>query len=155
MSEQSERLLKAITNSGLTYIDLEKKTGIAKSSIQRYATGNTKKIPIDAVKLIADATNTSAAWIMGWEPDPSAEHRRSAKFDTMYETKNILSDLKHANETTFVMNGYDGRSCVTVQAPPADKCLLSGRGTVIDITESEFDALKVVLETMRPKDKNK
>lgn len=67
MSEQSERLHNAIINSGLTYIELEKKTGIAKSSIQRYATGNTKKIPIDAVKLIADATNSSAAWIMGWE----------------------------------------------------------------------------------------
>lgn len=66
MSEQSKRLLKVITDSKLTYLDLEKKTGIAKSSIQRYATGNTKKIPVDAVKLIADATNSSASWIMGW-----------------------------------------------------------------------------------------
>ena len=66
MSEQSERLLKVILDSKLTYVELEKKTGIAKSSIQRYASGNTKKIPVDAVKLIADATNSSAAWIMGW-----------------------------------------------------------------------------------------
>ena len=70
MSEQSERLLKVITDSKLTYVELEEKTGIAKSSIQRYATGNTKKIPVDAVKLIADATNSSAAWIMGWEDTP-------------------------------------------------------------------------------------
>ena len=66
MLEVCKRLSVAINNSGLSYADLEKKTNIAKSSIQRYATGKTKKIPIDAVKLIADATGSSAAWIMGW-----------------------------------------------------------------------------------------
>jgi transcriptional regulator with XRE-family HTH domain len=66
MLEVSKRLSQAILSSELSYAELEKRTNIAKSSIQRYATGVTKKIPIDAVKLIADATNTSAAWIMGW-----------------------------------------------------------------------------------------
>lgn len=75
MSEQSERLLKAILDSKLTYIELEKKTGIAKSSIQRYATGRTQKIPVDAVKLIADATNCSAAWIMGWKENNESEEK--------------------------------------------------------------------------------
>jgi len=72
MSEQSERLLKVILDSKLSYVELEKKTGIAKSSIQRYASGVTKKIPIDAVKLIADATGGSAAWIMGWSENVSS-----------------------------------------------------------------------------------
>lgn len=73
MSEQSQRLLKVILDSELSYVELEKKTGIAKSSIQRYASGATKKIPIDAVKLIADATNSSAAWIMGWDDNHTEE----------------------------------------------------------------------------------
>lgn len=71
MKEISQRLLSVITNSKLSYADLEKKTGIAKSSIQRYANAKTKKIPIDVVKLIADATNSSAAWIMGWSNEES------------------------------------------------------------------------------------
>lgn len=66
MLELCKRLSEVISSSGLSYADLEKKTNIAKSSIQRYATGKTKKIPIDAVKSIADATGSSAAWIMGW-----------------------------------------------------------------------------------------
>ena len=74
MSEQSQRLLKVILDSKLSYVELEKKTGIAKSSIQRYASGITKKIPIDAVKLIADATNSSAAWIMGWSSQQEIHH---------------------------------------------------------------------------------
>lgn len=70
MSEQSERLKKIIENSGLSYVELERKTGIAKSSIQRYAAGTTKKIPIDAVKQISDAVGGSAAWVMGWTDAP-------------------------------------------------------------------------------------
>ena len=67
MQEICKRLSEAITNSGLSYVDLEKATKIAKSSIQRYASGTTKKIPIEAVQKIASATGASAAWIMGWE----------------------------------------------------------------------------------------
>ena len=81
MFEQVVRLMVAIKSSGLSYVELEKRTGIAKSSIQRYASGRTKKIPVDAVKLIADATGSSAAWIMGWEEDGST---------TKEEPRNLL-----------------------------------------------------------------
>ena len=66
-----QRLKESIEKSGLSYVELEKKTGIAKSSIQRYASGTTKKIPIDAIQAIAKATGTSAAYIMGWEEQQS------------------------------------------------------------------------------------
>lgn len=61
------RIAAAISASGLSYAELEKRTGVAKSSLQRYASGNTKKIPIEAVKLIAKATDCTAAYLMGWE----------------------------------------------------------------------------------------
>ena len=61
------RLKECIEKSGLTYMELEKKTGIAKSSIQRYANGSTKKIPIDAIQAIAKAVDVPATYIMGWE----------------------------------------------------------------------------------------
>ena len=58
-------------NSGLSYAELSNRTGIAKSALHRYATGQTKKIPIDAVRLIADATGVSTSYIMGWEDNKS------------------------------------------------------------------------------------
>lgn len=69
MEEIIRRLSQAISNSNLSYAELEKRTKIAKSSLQRYATGITKKIPMSAVEKIAKATNTSAAWIMCWEEE--------------------------------------------------------------------------------------
>lgn len=67
VTDISKRLKYAIETSPFTYAELEKKTKIAKSSIQRYASGATKKIPIDAVSDIADATGFSFSWIMGWD----------------------------------------------------------------------------------------
>ena len=62
-----KRLKESIENSEMSYVELEKKTGISKSALQRYATGSTKKIPIDVIQAIASAVNVSAAWIMGWD----------------------------------------------------------------------------------------
>lgn len=66
-----KRLKQAIDESGLTYSQLESKTGISKSALQRYATGTTKKIPVDTIVAIAQVLNVSAAWIMGWSEEDS------------------------------------------------------------------------------------
>lgn len=61
------RLRESVENSGFSYVELEKRTGIAKSSIQRYVSGTTKKIPIDAVQAISKAVGVPAEYILGWE----------------------------------------------------------------------------------------
>ena len=65
----SERLKKLIDGSEYTFEQLGELTGIAKSSLQRYASGTTKKIPIDVIELVAPHLGVSAAHIMGWEDD--------------------------------------------------------------------------------------
>ena len=67
----SQRLKALIEEHATSYIDLEKKTGISKSALQRYASGTTKKIPIDAIEKIAPALYVSPAYIMGWEDSPN------------------------------------------------------------------------------------
>ena len=61
------RLKESVEKSGYSYVELEKRTGIAKSSIQRYVSGTTKKIPIDAVQAISKAVGVSAEYVLGWE----------------------------------------------------------------------------------------
>ena len=73
----SQNLKQAIDKSGLTLIELEKKTNISKSAIQRYASGITDKIPIDAVMAIADVTNVPAMELMGWNDANTIAERLS------------------------------------------------------------------------------
>lgn len=73
MDDIAKRLLETIQKRQMTYGDLATKTGIAKSAIQRYATGETKKIPLPRLEALADALGVSAAYLMGWdEPSPAS-----------------------------------------------------------------------------------
>lgn len=66
MSDISARILTAISNSNLSYGELSKLTGIPKSALQRYATGETGKIPINRIEAIAKATHVTPEYLMGW-----------------------------------------------------------------------------------------
>lgn len=61
----SERMLSTITVRKLSFRKLEHLTGIPRSALQRYATGE-NKIPPNRIKLLADALDVSPAWLAGW-----------------------------------------------------------------------------------------
>lgn len=63
----SDRLLDAMRSKKISYRELSEMTGIPKSAIQRYTSGETDKIPIDRVILMAQALNVDPAYIMGWD----------------------------------------------------------------------------------------
>lgn len=69
MSTRSERIKLLVEQSGLSYQELEKTTGIKKSSLQRYASGATAKIPLDVIERLAKAFNVSQEYLMGWKED--------------------------------------------------------------------------------------
>lgn len=83
------RLIEVINKSGLSYGEIAKRTGIPKSSIHRYATGQTKKIPIDAVRLIADVTGVSTSYIMGREDEKTNNNTIDDKINSAF---NILDN---------------------------------------------------------------
>lgn len=71
----SERLRQVIEEKHITYTELERLSGVPKSAIQRYASGATKKIPLDRIFRIADALGVTPFDIVGmdrpWGTDQS------------------------------------------------------------------------------------
>lgn len=59
----------------MSYQELSDKTGISKSTLQRYETGSIKKFPVEKAKLIAAALSMPAEELMGIENkgEPSSE----------------------------------------------------------------------------------
>lgn len=106
MVNRAERISKAIGDKGISYAELEKITGVSKSALQRYATGQTKKIPIDVIEKIANATGVSARYLMGWDektaPATTGESDQlKSLFDspkTRSEWLDILSGLSRENK---------------------------------------------------------
>lgn len=73
MSAISAKILSFILEKDISYGELSERTGIPKSALQRYATGQTEKIPIDRLQLIANVLGTSAQFLMGWTDDPTGK----------------------------------------------------------------------------------
>lgn len=74
LSDISKRLLELIESKNISYGELSKKTNIPKSALQRYATGETEKIPITRIEVIAKALNTTAQFIMGWNDEEPTDN---------------------------------------------------------------------------------
>jgi transcriptional regulator with XRE-family HTH domain len=71
MNDVSNKLLTAITEAGHSYKQLSKLTGVPSSSLQRYATGRTKKIPIDLIRRVGEATGKELAYFIDFPQEES------------------------------------------------------------------------------------
>ena len=90
MSTRSERIKLLVEESGKSYQELEKITGIKKSSLQRYASGATAKIPLDVIEKLSKAFNVSQEYLMGWSEDGKENSPAEPK---LTEGEQILIDL--------------------------------------------------------------
>lgn len=62
-----ERIRGRRLELGLSYQDLADKTGMSKSTLQRYETGFIKNIPLSKVEALAKALRVTPEYLMGWE----------------------------------------------------------------------------------------
>ena len=67
MSTIGERIKRIMEECDFSYGKLSELTNIPKSNLQRYVTGNTSKIPMDAVEKIETALHLSKGTLMGWK----------------------------------------------------------------------------------------
>lgn len=88
MSIRSERIKALVDSSEMSYQELEKQTGIKKSSLQRYASGATTKIPLDVIEKLSIAFNVSQEYLMGWD-----EKEGSPTELQLSEGEKVLLDL--------------------------------------------------------------
>jgi len=72
MIERRKRLNEAIKAKHFTLVQLEELIGVAKSSIQRYLTGETAKIPIDFFEKIAAVTDTPVEYLTCFDKEKNA-----------------------------------------------------------------------------------
>lgn len=93
MVNKEKRLLEEIKKSGFSYPQLEEITKIPKSAIQRYATGETKKIPSDRLNKLANIFNVSTDYLLGLSDDKyDFEHMHTLN-EIVYKQLQTLVDI--------------------------------------------------------------
>ena len=96
MNERARRIKELITQSEKTYQELELITGVKKSSLQRYASGVTAKIPMDVIEKLENAFNVPRGYIMGWnetaeaETETDTQKEQPTEFDGLSDKRKAL-----------------------------------------------------------------
>lgn len=94
MSEISSRLQQAFVKKEYSYGELSKITGIPKSAIQRYVTGETEKIPLDRLEKMAAALGVSSSYLMGWDDPVLTDAERDAEMAALLDTLSKREDMR-------------------------------------------------------------
>ena len=113
MSTRSERIKALIEQSKLSYQELEKITGVKKSSLQRYASGTTVKIPLDVIEKLSKTFGVSQEYLMGWSDSKKVntpEKQKLSEGEKMWmelyhklskETREMLITSLHSFDDTL------------------------------------------------------
>lgn len=97
MSIQSDRIKNEMIRNSVTLLEIEQRTGIKKSSMQRYVSGQTGKIPLAAIEKLANLFGVSAEYLMGWdekEKSPSEPQLTGVDKELFELLKRIPEDKK-------------------------------------------------------------
>lgn len=93
MAIRKERLLDLMQANKMSYQDLADITHVHKSTLQRYFTGSTKKIPVERIWPIAFALGTTPQYLMGDTDDPSPTYSDLKEDDLLNKTIKSIRDL--------------------------------------------------------------
>ncbi len=94
MAHFSENMKRRRIELGLSYQSLGERTGISKSTLQRYETGFIKNIPFSKLKALARGLETTVEKLLDWQDyGKDLDDTKSAFYD-------ILSYLGYEIETT-------------------------------------------------------
>lgn len=93
------KIKKRRTDLNMSYQELANKTGLSKSTLQRYETGAIKNMPIDKLEILASALSVSPAYLMGWE-NVDIQNKFDKTEDTIsIKERKLLNSFNNLNET--------------------------------------------------------
>ena len=84
---------------GLTLEDVAKAVGVSAPTIQRYESGEIKNMRRDKISSLADALQTTPAYLMGWEDDPNdCENMPEYSVPTREANKGTTPEMKNKTD---------------------------------------------------------
>ncbi len=92
MQDIIDRIKNRRLELDMSYQDLSDKTGISKSTLQRYETGFIKNLGIDKLEILAQALGVSPGYLMGWDTEI---HTIAAHHDGEEWTEEELEDIEN------------------------------------------------------------
>ena len=82
-----QRIKKRRELLNLSYQELANRTGMSKSTLQRYETGEIANIPLSKIEVLANGLETTPQYIMGWGDIKVCKSASAARLENKELTK--------------------------------------------------------------------
>ena len=69
LNDIRNRISQKKSELNLSYQDMSDKTGLSKSTLQRYITGDIRNLGLDKLEILAKALDVTPSYLMGWEDE--------------------------------------------------------------------------------------
>jgi len=88
-----DRLKSRRKELGLTLLQVAKRVGISEGTVQRWENGVIKSLRYENVVKLADALDTTPAYLMGWEEHPIEVYRYDAEENRITKMRTELHEM--------------------------------------------------------------
>ena len=83
--EMGQKIYQLRTQNGMTLEELGNKVGVGKSTVRKWENGMIVNMRRDKILKVAEALNTSPAYLMGWEEDQKIPDEYREVFDILLQ----------------------------------------------------------------------
>ena len=141
LNDIRNRISQKKTELNLSYQDMSDKTGLSKSTLQRYITGDIRNLGLDKLEILAKALDVTPSYLMGWEDEneePILENIPGIILPVKMKKIPILGTIA-CGEPIFAEENYEGYFMLDTNLPVADFVLRAKGDSMIDADINEGD----------------
>lgn len=134
LNDIRNRIFQKKSELNLSYQDMSEKTGLSKSTLQRYITGDIRNLGLDKLEILAKALDVTPSYLMGWEDenkDPILENIPGIITPVQMKRIPILGTIA-CGEPIFAQENYDGYFMIDKNLPEADFILRAKGDSMIE-----------------------
>lgn len=134
LNDIRNRIFQKKSELNLSYQDMSEKTGLSKSTLQRYITGDIRNLGLDKLEILAKALDVTPSYLMGWEDenkDPILENIPGIITPVQMKRIPILGTIACGNPI-FAQENYDGYFMIDKNLPEADFILRAKGDSMIE-----------------------
>lgn len=134
LNDIRNRIFQKKSELNLSYQDMSEKTGLSKSTLQRYITGDIRNLGLDKLEILAKALDVTPSYLMGWEDenkDPILENIPGIITPVHMKRIPILGTIA-CGDPIFAQENYDGYFMIDKNLPEADFILRAKGDSMIE-----------------------
>lgn len=134
LNDIRNRIFQKKSELNLSYQDMSEKTGLSKSTLQRYITGDIRNLGLDKLEILAKSLDVTPSYLMGWEDenkDPILENIPGIITPVKMKRIPILGTIA-CGDPIFAQENYEGYFMIDKNLPEADFILRAKGDSMIE-----------------------